>query len=211
MDFSEEELPSRFSTFKGPGKRNEDITMDGSFGLGFANAAFNADGEELNTPTTPTWSCNDTPRIPRWSTSDSLKDAMASLEELTNRLNNEDNISRVSNMSRGRRSVKSTKSDPQTPRSEVHPETHIKDGRTVPGYENLILNSATAKDYEDLNLGERTVNGEHTNRGYSESEKSASERIQEIIENNVISDGFENTDIDKLVNDDLIEEESTAF
>ncbi|XP_053390764.1 uncharacterized protein LOC128553614 [Mercenaria mercenaria] len=91
MDFAEEELPSRFSTFKGPGKESE-VSLEGSFGLGYVNAAFNCDGDDINTPRTPTWSCNDTPRIPRWSTSDSLKDAMASLEELTNRLNREDNF-----------------------------------------------------------------------------------------------------------------------
>lgn len=215
MDFSEDE-PSRMSTFRGPGRKQSEH-LEGSFGLGFVNTAFNCDGDNINAPTTPTWSCNDTPRVPRWSTSDSLKDAMESLDELTHRLNSEDNISRVSNMSRGRRSEKSSKSEPVTPRSDckevaISPQyenvLHVQSAEdqkrsAVPRYENLIIDQPNRTPVK--NMHER-----NDEDGY-DSGISEAERIQEIIDTNQDTDDYENTLAKLGLSGDIVEEESTAL
>ncbi|XP_045196353.2 protocadherin Fat 4-like [Mercenaria mercenaria] len=203
MDFAEEELPSRFSTFKGARKESE-VSLEGSFGLGYVNAAFNCDGDDINTPRTPTWSCNDTPRIPRWSTSDSLKDAMASLEELTHRLNTEDNISRVSNISRSRRSQKSDKSELQTPRSNQAPNN--TEARAMPTYENLVVDPSSRK--AEVLTGSGSLNS----CGHYDNEISESEKMKGIIESNQRTHDYENVEIvGPDINGDIIEEECTAF
>ena len=112
VNFGDENFPSRHSTFRSsrssptPGALE---TLETSFGGNYINPVFTDDeGQPVRVSS---WTGDGTPRIPRWSTSDSLKDAIASLEDLTNRLNSEDNISRVSNMSKARQSQKSFKED----------------------------------------------------------------------------------------------------
>ena len=115
MDFGYE-IPSRFSTYRGGRGKDDEIPLEGSFGLGYVNSGFTGDGDTTSPKTPHIWHTSDEPRIPRWNTSDSLKDALQSLEDLTSRLNSEDNISAVTNMSRERRSLKSNKSGPSSPR-----------------------------------------------------------------------------------------------
>lgn len=144
MDFGDE-YPSRFSTFRGTRGRDDEIPLEGSFGLGFVNKAFVSE-DTISGSKTPIWQSNDDPRIPRWNTSDSLKDAIQSLDDLTNRLNSEDNISAVTNLSRDRRSLKSNKSNPTTPREDLN------DTQSEQSYMNYNLtNGAT-----------QTVNTENT-------------------------------------------------
>ncbi|XP_052807920.1 protocadherin gamma-A4-like [Mya arenaria] len=116
LDFGTE-LPSRFSSFRQSPRKESDITMEGSFGLGYVNTGYNDDDQD--NPKSPTWSTSETPRVPRWTTTDSLKDAIESLDELTTRLNAEDSISRVTSLSLERRSQRSAKSEPTTPRQVV--------------------------------------------------------------------------------------------
>ena len=110
------EFPSRMSSFRHNTSKDSDTALEGSFGLGYINAAYLDDEHR---PKTPTWSAQETPRVPRWSTTDSLKDAFESLDELTSRLNAEDSISRVTSLSMERRSQRSARSDPNTPRQQV--------------------------------------------------------------------------------------------
>lgn len=110
MDFGDENFLSRHSTFRGSShRRSAAESLETSFNGNYINPVFTDD--EGNPVKVSTWSGCGTPRIPRWSTSDSIKDAIASLEDLTKRLNSEDNISRVSNMSKSRQSQKSFKPD----------------------------------------------------------------------------------------------------
>ena len=112
MMFGVENDASRHSTFRGSThRRSAPESIETSFGGNYVNPVFTDD--DGNPVTKSSWSGSGTPRIPRWSTSDSLKDAIASLEDLTSRLNSEDNISRVSNLSKGRQSQKSFKQDSQ--------------------------------------------------------------------------------------------------
>lgn len=222
MNFSEDDIPSRFSTFRGPRKK-EDENLEGSFGLGFVNSAFNQDGEEINAPVTPTWSCNDTPRVPRWSTTDSLKDAMESLEELTSRLNSEDNISRITNISRGAKSQKSNVSEPVTPRSEANQTQSSPRVKASTGYEDLKIGEQTSDyqklkinpNYENLKLTQPTMETqvkEAENEDGYDSGISEADRMQEIIEANQDIAEIENTDTAfSGVQEDIVMEESTAF
>ena len=110
VNFGEENHASRHSTFRGSThRRSSPGPIETSFGGNYINPVFT--DEDGNPVTRSSWSESGTPRIPRWSTSDSLKDAIASLEDLTSRLNSEDNISRVSNLSKSRQSQKSFKPD----------------------------------------------------------------------------------------------------
>lgn len=143
MDFGEE-YASRISTFRRNRYKDDEIPLEGSFGTGVVNMAYTNDDD--NGPKTPTWSANDTPRIPRWNTSDSLKDAIQSLEDLTTRLNAEDNISGVTSLSRERRSQKSNKSVtgstpnsvPVTPRSDIGNSETIKSNPELDDDETCI-------------------------------------------------------------------------
>ena len=110
VEFGDENFSSRHSTFRSNTRPKEPAEVqETSFGYNYINPVFTDD--DGNPIKMSSLSGNTTPRVPRWSTSDSLKDAIASLEDLTNRLNSEDNISRVSNMSRGRYSEKSLNDD----------------------------------------------------------------------------------------------------
>ena len=112
VNFGEEAVTtSRPSTFRGSThRRSSPQPIETSFGGNYINPVF-TDDDGNPVIRSSSWTEAGTPRIPRWSTSDSLKDAIASLEDLTSRLNSEDNISRVSNMSKSRQSQKSFKPD----------------------------------------------------------------------------------------------------
>lgn len=206
MDFNEDELHSRLSTFR----QSTETSLEGSFGYGYVNTAFHSDGDDVDTPKTPTWSCNDTPRIPRWSTSDSLKEAMASIDELTSRLNSEDNISRVSSMSRCRMSQKSSRDEPQTPRSDVNQPSNSMDTGVIARYENIVIDSPSQHPgvfYEERGDGNENAD-DNRDRDMSEAE-----RIEEIIETHLNhDDDYESyEDTRPVIRGEIITEEATAF
>ena len=148
VDFSDENFASRHSTFRSNTRTKETAEIqETSFGYNYINPVFKDD--DGNPIKTSNWSTNGTPRVPRWSTSDSLKDAIASLEDLTNRLNSEDNISRVSNMSRGRYSEKSFKDDVEDIAFDTPPIDYPEDVWTE---DNAILMRSDLLDHANSHL-----------------------------------------------------------
>ncbi|KAH3735124.1 protocadherin Fat 4-like [Dreissena polymorpha] len=115
LDFYHD-IPSGYSTHRRTqsDQSEHNYEFQSSFGLGIINSGYAVNDEDA--PKTPIWSTISTPRIPRWTTTDSLKDAMESLDALTSRLNAEDTISGVTSISLERRSLKSAKSEPNSPR-----------------------------------------------------------------------------------------------
>lgn len=210
MDFNEDALHSRSNTFRRSDRNETETSLEGSFGYGYVNTAFNSDGDDVDSPKTPTWSCNDTPRIPRWSTNDSLKDAMASIDELTSRLNSEDNISRVSSLSRSRMSPQS--SEPQTPRSDVYQASNSTDTGVMARYENIAIDSPSQ------NSGVFTEESEDGNNNADDNhdrDVSEAERIKEIIESNLNHDDDDDyetyADTRPVIRGEIVTDESTAF
>ncbi|WAR06774.1 FAT4-like protein [Mya arenaria] len=141
LDFGTE-LPSRFSSFRQSPRKESDITMEGSFGLGYVNTGYNDDDQD--NPKSPTWSTSETPRVPRWTTTDSLKDAIESLDELTTRLNAEDSISRVIDGS-------VAASSPVRPMSDKHNYVNTRIGPAVTTNHMLQENDSTDASNTILN------------------------------------------------------------
>ncbi|KAL4232680.1 Cadherin-23 [Mactra antiquata] len=193
MDFGDEHS-SRLNTSTNRLRRNaQEETLEGSFGMGIVNSGF-VDYENL--PKTPTWSTGNTPRIPRWSTTDSIKDAMESLDELTSRLNSEDNISRVSNLSRSRRSLKSNVSESRSDKipNGMRQSTPRTDDNTS---HDPIKYSAGNETCDDVFKNE--------NYGFDNSQIDDAMALRNDNDMNV------SDTVRVITGDDTIEEEFTAF